>query len=258
MTLNYSSFYKLPPLRSEARTADKMRDLSIKKNKSELKGRAKKAAGMGNKRFDPELRKLQKRANERMRQLELQDIKSPAYKAVQAKLEILGKQRKGDRGRRFSETGKATYNEAEMQKRFLREFLNAETSTLKGAKGFYDRVWETASNNSKNKIAESGISREQWFDFWENMPDQKKDRMFYSQQVKIFTSFMRLHGDLVNEGEITIAEIADSIQEAEELNDVFDNLNDLYVEAVGDDKADEEGFITIGDLNNDILPAAWR
>ena len=58
------------------------------------------------------------------------------------------------------------------------------------------------------------------------MPDKKKDRMFYSQQVKIFTSFMRLNGDLVNEGEVSIEDIVDAIQEAEELNDVFDNLNE--------------------------------
>ena len=48
-----------------------------------------KAATTGNKRFDPELRLMQKAANERMRQLEKQGIKSPAYNALQAKLEIL-------------------------------------------------------------------------------------------------------------------------------------------------------------------------
>ena len=250
MALNYSSFYKLPPLKSEERTARKLKDVSIRKHKAEAKARAKKAAASGNKRYDKELRLLQKRANERMRQLELQNIKSPSYKAVQAKLEIMGKQRKGDRGRRFSETGKATYNEAEMQKRILREFLDAKTSTLSGAKDYYDRVWETASNNAVNKISEAGISREQWFDFWENMPDKKKDRMFYSQQVKIFTSFMRLNGDLVNEGEVSIEDIVDAIQEAEELNDVFDNLNELT-----DADENDDNFISIGDLTD--VPTAW-
>ena len=52
---------------------------------------------------------------------EKQGIKSPAYKAVQAKLEMIGRQTKGDRGRRFSETGRATYNEDELQKRILKE-----------------------------------------------------------------------------------------------------------------------------------------
>ena len=249
MALSYSSFYKLPPLRSEEKTARKFKEVSIKKHKPALMARAKKAAKAGSKRLDKELRLMQKRANERMRQLEMKGIKSPAYKAVQAKLEILGKRTKGDRGRRFSETGRATYNEAEMQKRILREFLEADTSTIKGAKNYYDRVWESAKENEKNGIAAAGISREQWFDFWENMPDNKKDRMFYSQQVKIFTSFMRKNGDLVDEGKITIEEIADSIQEANELNEVFSNLNELYVEALDKgEKPDDDGFIFIGDL----------
>ena len=249
MSFSYSSFYKLPPLRSEEKTARKMKDVSIKRHKPALKARAKKAEKAGSKRFDAELRKMQKRANERMRQLELQGIKSPSYKAVQAKLEILGKRTKDDRGRRFSETGRATYNEAEMQKRILREFLEADTSTIKGAKNYYDRVWQSAQENDKNGIKAAGISRDQWFEFWENMPDNKKDRMFYSQQVKIFTSFMRKNGDLVDEGKITIEEIADSIQEANELNEVFSNLNELYVEALDKGKKpDADGFIFIGDL----------
>lgn len=243
MALNYSSFYKLPPLKSEQKSARKIKDVSMKKHMPELKGRAKKAAKLGNKRFDPELKRLQKVANERMRQLEKQGIKSPAYKAVQAKLEMIGRQTKGDRGRRFSETGRATYNEGELQKRILKEFIEADTSTLKGAKSYYDRVWETAQTN--NKLASSGISREQWFEFFENMPDSKKDRMFYSQQVKIFKAFMRKNGELVDEGKISIEEIADSIQDAEELNEVFSNLNDLTLDFVDPDEAD---LITIGDL----------
>ena len=60
---------------------------------------------------------------------------------------------------------------------------------------------------------------------------------------------MRKNGDLVDEGKITIEEIADSIQEAEALNDVFSNLNELYVEALDKgEQPDEEGFISIGDL----------
>ena len=69
--------------------------------------------------------------------------------------------------------------------------------------------------------------------------------MFYSQQVKIFKAFMRKNGELVDEGKISIEEIADSIQDAEELNEVFSNLNDLTLDFVDPDEAD---LITIGDL----------
>lgn len=247
MALNWSSFIKVPQPKSEEKTARKFKDVSVRKHKKELKKRAEKVTKKGQRTIDPELRLMQKKANERMRQLEIQGIKSPAYQAVQAKLEILGKRRKGDRGRRFSETGKGTYNEKELQKRLLREFLEAETSTLKGAKGYYDKVWESAQKN--NNLDAAGITRDQWFSFFENMPDNKKDRMFYSQQVKIFKAFMRKNGELVDEGKITIEEIADSIQEAKELNDVFSNLNDLYEASLAaGQQTDEDGFLTLVDL----------
>lgn len=184
-----------------------------------------KAAVSGNKRFDPELRLMQKAANERLRQLEKQGIKSPAYNALQAKLEILGKERKGERGRRFSETGKGTYNEREMQKKILNEFLHQKTASVSGAKDYYDRVWESA--NKDDKLTKAGISRDQWFDFFDSLPDSKKDRMYYSQQVKIFKAFMRKNGELVDEGKITVEQIANAIQDAQTLDKAFSNINTL-------------------------------
>ena len=180
---------------------------------------------MAYKTYDKELRLLQKTANERMRQLEKQERKSPAYRAIQARLEMMGKEVKGTRGRRFSETGKGTYNEREMQKRILKEFLGQKTSTLSGSKDYYDRVWNSA--NEGGKLTAAGISRQQWFDFFEALPDSKKDRMFYSQQVKIFKSFMRRHGELVDEGKLTVADIAEAMQEASQLNEVYANLTEL-------------------------------
>ena len=180
---------------------------------------------MAYKGYDKELRLMQKAANERMRQLEKQNRKSPAYRAIQARLEMMGKTTKGSRGRRFSETGKGTFNEREHQKKILQEFLGQKTSTLTGAKDYYDKVWETA--NKDGKVTAAGITREQWFDFFEALPDSKKDRMFYSQQVKIFKAFMRRNNELVDEGKIKIEDIADAIQEAETLDAVFDNLNEM-------------------------------
>ena len=213
-----------------------------------------KAATTGNRRFDPELRLMQKAANERLRQLEKQGIKSPAYNALQAKLEILGKERKGQRGRRFSETGKGTYNEREMQKKILNEFLHQKTSSISGAKDYYDRVWETA--NKDGKLTNAGISREQWFDFFDSLPDSKKDRMYYSQQVKIFKAFMRKNGELVDEGKITVEQIANAIQEADKLNEAFSDLNSLVMnERIKDgmseaqkEKIEDKYSISIGEI----------
>lgn len=200
----------------------KLSDLSLKKSGKEIKSRIEAASKKGQRTQDNELRLLAKAANQRMRELEKIDINSPAYQAAQAKLEILGKRKVGDKGRRFSETGKGTYNEREIQKRIIKDFLKAKTSTTSGAKNYYDRSWETA--NAKIHLEEAGISREQWFEFWENMPQKQKDRMYYSNQVKIFKAVMRKHGEEVDEGKITIKDITDAIQHEETLSEVYSKL----------------------------------
>lgn len=155
----------------------KLRDLGRFKSGEKIKARAEKAASMGYRTLDEQLRLKEKAANERMRQLEKRGIKSPAYLAAQAKLEVLGKQTKGDRGRRFSETGKGTYNERALLNKILDEFLGYETSTAKGAREYEEQIWSSANKN--NKLSDAGISRGEWLSFWESMPD-KKDRLFGS------------------------------------------------------------------------------
>lgn len=188
----------------------------------------------GNKRLYETLRLKEKAANERMRQLEKADIKSPAYLAVQAKLEILGKTRKGQRGRRFSETGRATYNEMEYLSKILDEFLGQETSKVTGARKYYDTVWSTANDN--NKLSELGITKDMWLDFWETFPDNKKDRMYYSQSVKIFKAYMRKNGQLSDENKLTPEQIAEIIKNGEDLSHIYSDLgvtlNEVAAESV--------------------------
>lgn len=176
----------------------------------------------GNKRFYSELRLKQKAANERMRQLEKQGINSPAYQAVQARLEVLGKQTKGARGRRFSETGKATYNEMEVLNKILDEFLGAKTSKISGAKEYERDVWETANKNGK--LSEIGITRDEWLEFWENMPD-RKDRLYGSTQiVAIMRAYVIKNGELSDTDKLSMQEIADEIQNAKTLTSAYDAL----------------------------------
>lgn len=202
---------------------------------------------MANVRFYKELRLKEKAANERMRQLEKRDMNSPAYQAVQAKLEILGKQTKGNRGRRFSETGKATYNEMEILNKVLDEFLYGDvTSTVKGARKYWDDVWGTANKNAH--LDEIGISRKEWLDFWETIGD-KKDRLYgSSQNVAIMRAFAikkdanqremqalrekrklskkdkeRLE-QLEDLDKMTTQEIADEIQASRNLKDAYKKL----------------------------------
>lgn len=203
------------------------RDLGIRKSKAELVARAQKASGTGLRRSYKSLRLKQKAANERMRQLEKAGINSPAYQAIQAKLEILGRQKKGVRGRRFSETGKATYNEMEIQMKILDEFLGQDTSTLTGAREYYDDVWSSA--NSNNKLEAAGITREQWFDFWENMPAKKKDRLLGSEQyVTIIQAYAMKNGNLEAEDKLSIEDIAEYLSSSETVKGAYESIGLTY------------------------------
>lgn len=182
---------------------------------------------MANVRFYNELRLKEKAANERMRQLEKAGMQSPAYQAVQAKLEILGKSTKGSRGRRFSETGKATYNEMEILDKILNEFLYEQsTSTVKGAREYMDDVWNTANEN--NKLSDAGISRKDWLAFWESMPD-KKERLYGStQNVAIIRAYSMKNGKLDDENKMSMQEIADEIQASKNLKSAYASLGLSY------------------------------
>lgn len=207
----------------------KLRDLGNKRNKEQKSKRAQRAAERGNVRFNNELRLKEKAANERMRQLEKRGLNSPAYQSVQAQLEILGKQTKGNRGRRFSETGKATYNEAELLNKILDNFLYEQsTSTVKGAKEYQVDVWESANEN--NKLSEAGISKDDWLHFWESMPD-KKDRMYGSSQiVAMMRAYSMKNNKLDDQDKMTVEEIANEIQNSKNLKSAYKALGLNYDE----------------------------
>ena len=183
---------------------------------------------MAKQRYYKELRLKQKAANERMRQLEKAGIESPAYRALQARLEVLGRQRKGSRGRRFSETGKATYNEMEIQNKILDEFLYGQsTSTVRGARQYYDNVWQSANEN--NNLTEAGISRDEWLNFWQSMPADKNERIYGSSQiVNIIQAYSMKNGQLEAEGKMSVEEIAHAIQNSKSLKDAYNSLGITY------------------------------
>lgn len=131
-----------------------------------------------------DLRTLAKRANQRMRELEKRDAQSPAYQAVQAKLEMLGKRKADTKGRRFSESGKASYNEYESLKSVLEEFLYKQsTSTIRGYNDYIESVWQGALSSDKisTDIKAAGITKDQWFAMWASLPD-KRHRTFDSEE----------------------------------------------------------------------------
>lgn len=208
--------------------AKRTRSTYNKRYLEKLETSGKRSAETGQKRLYKELRLKEKAANERMRQLEKAGINSPAYQAVQAKLEVLGKSTKGNRGRRFSETGKATYNEKELLNKILDEFLNFGTSTLTGARQYEREVWESANKNQK--LAEAGITRDEWLKFWESMPD-KKDRLYGSSQlVAMVRAYSIKNQELEDEDKMTMQEIADEIQASKNLKAAYNQLGLTYSE----------------------------
>ena len=201
----------------------KLRDLGRRKSAQKIKSRIQKATETGVSTYSKELRLMEKAANERMRQLEKAGIKSPAYQAVQAQLEVLGKTTKGDRGRRFSESGKGTYNERELLNKILKEFLyDSKTSTLTGAKQYEQDVWETANKNAK--LSDIGITRDEWLEFWQTMPD-KKERLYGSSQlVAMMRAYTKKNGELDDENKMSMQELAEEIQASKNLKDAYKKL----------------------------------
>lgn len=185
---------------------------------------------MANVRFYNDLRLLQKRANQAMVRLERLGIQSPAYQAAQAKLEVLGKQTQGNRGRRFSETGKATYNEYEYQKRILEDFLGMSTRTQQGVKKWVEDVWQGALKSDKDlKLKEAGITRDEWLDFWANMPANHKDRAFGSEViVKMLRTYTYKNQQMNDEQKLSMAEIAEAIQNASSVKSAYSSLGINY------------------------------
>ena len=205
-----------------------LRDLGMRKSKAEITKRVQQAAARGFRTFDEVLRLKEKAANERMRQLEKAGIQSPAYQAIQARLEVLGRPTKGARGRRFSETGKGTYAEKEILNRILDQFLNQQTSKLTGAREYEDEVWNSANKN--NKLADAGITRKEWLDFWASMPD-KKERLYGSSQiVAMVRAYSIKNGQLDDQNKMTMQEIADEIQASKNLKDAYGKIGLTYKE----------------------------
>lgn len=185
---------------------------------------------MANVRTYKDLRLLQKRANQAMLRLERLGINSPAYQAVQARLELLGQQTKGQRGRRFSETGRATYNEYEIQKKILTDFLNMKTRTQAGAKKWLENVWEGALKSDKDwKLKEAGVTRDEWLEFWASMPGRHQDRMFGSEViVKMLRTYSYKNKELKDDDKLSMQEIAEAIQNSRDVKSAYKSLGISY------------------------------
>lgn len=193
--------------------------------------------------FDNDLRLMAKKANERMRQLEKQGINSPAYQAVQARLEQLGRHTDSAQGRRFSESGKGTRNEILQQKKALSTFLNQQTSTLSGAKQYRKDVLTTADKYYDYKGA--GLSDQDWLDIWTNLDDYADIPYGSDEIIAIVETYTEKKNSknkkTAKKYQKNISEIIDTIQSAKNFQDALKKLN-LSIKEVEKWTRKDEGF----------------
>ena len=185
----------------------------------------KKVATGSNQKFYSDLKRKAKQANQRLVRLEKDGKKSPAYLAVQAKLEILGRELGNKKGRRFSETGKATYNEYQAIIKILDEFITQKTSTVKGYNEYVDKVWAGAnrSDNIDVDLQKAGITKEQWFEMWRALPD-KKYRNFDSSEYIEALALYNIKGGKVKGETISITDMIKDFEDNENLGSALRSL----------------------------------
>ena len=184
---------------------------------------------MASTRFYKDLRQLAKQANQRMVRLEKAGIKSPAYEAAQAKLEMLGRSSKTAQGRRFSETGKATYNEYEQIKKILEEFIGQKTSTVKGANKYIDDVWQGAQKSEKVSadLKKAGITKEEWFEIWKSLPSNKKERMYSSSEyIEMVAVYKATKGQ--EKSDVDVSELVKQFEDSKNLKAAYKSIGLSY------------------------------
>lgn len=172
-----------------------------------------------------EVRRLAKRANQRMVELERHDLNTPAYKAAQATLEMMGRKSASAKGRRFSETGKGTYNELEQQKAELEKFLGHETSTVRGFKSMQDRIFKTADKDGG--LTAAGISKDEYFELWDELPNNAQDRMFYAAYyVQVLQAYeMKIKdGTIKSENALSITDITRILEGSKNLKSALKEI----------------------------------
>lgn len=176
-------------------------------------------------KYDAEIRRLAKRANQRMVEMESRGIKSPAYKAVQASLEMMGRRSDRAGGRRFSEAGKGTENELRQMRAELEKFLNQQTSTVSGYKKYRKEVYRGA--DKEYHLSDAGISQEQFEELWEELPDREQDRMYYAAYyIQIMETYeMKVKsGEIKKENALTITDMIRILEGSTSLKEALSQL----------------------------------
>lgn len=190
-----------------------------------------------NLKFSRELKLKAKRANQRMKQLEKFGKKPPAYTAIQARLEIAGRRKGTASGRRFSETGKyLNKNDLKYQESLIDKFLAARTSTITGYKEWQAEIYATA--NKHMNLTSGGISQDQYFELWDALPDDERDRVYYAEYyINVMQAYemKKQKGEVKNENAYSVQELVDIMDSAKSYKDALSKIG-LTISDINDVK----------------------
>lgn len=182
---------------------------------------------MANRIFNSQIKKLAKRANERIRQLERKEPNSPALKTVQARLQMMGKRSDKTIGRRFSETGKGTRNELKQLEKELNNFLEMETSSVKGYRKYRNNIYKAA--DKRYNLKDNGINFDDYMKIWETLPDSEKDRMYGSETIiNMVIAATKKNGKVKDENELSIEEIIERVQSSKSVSEAYKSIGITY------------------------------
>ena len=160
---------------------------------------------------------MAKRANQRLVEMERRGLqkKSPAYKAITAYLQSIGR-------RRFSETGKGTVREVERQRRAVEKFLNYETSTVTGYKTYRKNVIE-GLKKAYPELEKDGFDFDALLDLYKELPTDKSERLYGSESyIAIVEAYTRKNGKTKRDKKMTIKELAEEIESSSNFKNALD------------------------------------
>lgn len=180
---------------------------------------------MADGRVHPELRRMQKVANQRIRELERKAPNSPALRGIQATLEMMGKKKGAASGRRFSETGKGDIQSVKSEMTILRKFLEGE-STIRKYKGRMREAYNKA--NEKYDLAEHGISQADWHNIWANASDKMSRPLGSEIYIEAVERMNEINGKRSREDQLSIADIVSIVNTSKTPSSAYEQLGINY------------------------------
>ena len=76
-------------------------------------------------------------------------------------------------------------------------------------------------------LASAGVSQEQYFELWEALPDDERDRVYYAEYyINVMQAYemKKKKGDIKNENAYTVQELVDIMDSAKSYKDALSKI----------------------------------